>query len=82
MDPCQQDVGREGTTKPEHVHVFASRADTSTHVIVLGRTTSRDVWVAVRCAVGEGGTWSAPRSIFLYFDTHWATHVYELYNRF
>ena len=25
-----------------------------THVIVRGRTTSRDVWVVVRCAVGEG----------------------------
>jgi len=44
MDPCHHDIGREGT-KSEHVHVFASRVIAHTHVIVLGRTSSRDVWV-------------------------------------
>ena len=53
----------------DHVHEFASRANAHTHVIILGRTTSRDVWVGVRCAVGEGERWSAARSIFLYFVT-------------
>ena len=48
-------------------------------VPVLERTTSRDVRVGVRFAVGEGGRWSAERLIFLYFDTSWAL---ELYNRF
>ena len=30
--------------KSEHVHVFESLANVHTDVIVLGRTTSRDVW--------------------------------------
>ena len=64
MDPCHQDIGREGANS-EHVHVFASRANARTHVIVLGR----DVWVVVRCAVGEGKRGSAARSLFLYFVT-------------
>ena len=44
-------MARKGT-KSENVHVFVSRVHT--HVIVLGRTTSGDVRVVVRCAVGEG----------------------------
>ena len=31
--------------------------------------TGPDVWVVVRCAVGEGKRWSAPRSVFLYLVT-------------
>ena len=60
--------GIYGPELSEHVHEFASRADTCTHVIVLGRTTSRDVWVVVRCTVGEGERWSAKRSIILYLS--------------
>ena len=41
------DSGEEHS-KSEHVHVFASRAIAHIHVIVLGRTTSRDVWVVER----------------------------------
>ena len=61
MDPSHQDIARDGT-KPEHIHLFASRAKAHTYVIVLRRTASRDVWVVVRCAVagcgvgGGGGT--------------------------
>jgi hypothetical protein len=72
-----RDVSEKATPKVEAS--CASRAIAHTHVVVLGRTTSRDVWAVVRCAVGEGQRWSAPRSIFLYLDTHWAI---ELYNRF
>ena len=53
----QEFVGPQEFMGPEiseHVHEFTSRVDTCTHVIVLGRTTSRDVWVVVRCTVGEG----------------------------
>jgi len=45
------------------------------HEIVTGR----DGGWCVRCAVGEGKGWSAPRSIFLYLDSLWAI---ELYDRF
>ena len=57
--------------------LFASCAKVHSHVIVLGRTTSRNVWVAVRCAVGNGGRWSAPRFIFLHFDTNWAIRALQ-----
>ena len=64
-------------TKSEHVHVFASRADTSTNVIVLGQTTSRDVWggCTLRCRRGR----KMERSALLLstFDTHWALQALQ-----
>ena len=70
-----RDVSEKATPKVE-AHC-ASHAIAHTHVIVLGRTTSRDVWVVVRCAVGEGRRWSAPRSIFLCFDADWAIRAFQ-----
>ena len=70
-----RDVSEKAT--PEVEAHCALHAIAHTHVIVVERTTSRDVWVVVRCAVGEGKIWSAERSIFLYLETHWAIELYN-----